>query len=689
MALDPRFICTSDLQGLFVDKNTGLPMAAGKIYFYSDFSRTIPKAVYQLTGSPPSGFIALPNPLTLNSVGSYEDNLSNEIVIYYLPFEQGVNGDISTTTDVQELYYISVFNSDAVPQFTRDEWPPLAANLFPGNVSGEGVRNYIPNGQFLFHNDHQIVDSTSETGLDITEIAQGGWSFKKTTGGTGAYTITFNNESNSPLGALKDFPPFSVNIVTVGSGTETVRDLVIQWPDVSRFSLSTNTLYNFLFAATSNSLSTISVNVNLIMNYGTGGSAQDTTPIGPKTIGPSGTGYQYFNQTVTIPSTSGKTITADSFIALAIRLPAATPINIRLTDFAFTLGNDTLTSFPITTNAQMLSQGIAGWMPTPNPDGSDLYLPLILTQEGLIFDTGQVGEIVASLAPSAPAGNYLAMNGGAYFFAQYAANGIPLRRLGSFLTSVFASYTPTAVFPAGSGLPLFGSGPNFINAYGVVAHTDRFLLHINAGAGVGTIPAVGTAPLTLTTSADPNFTFTLNSVPTVGEYFTFTAPVISPQSYYVWFTVNGAGSDPAPGGVGIVVPIVTGDTVATSVIKILFAINQYIFATFNLAGYFLRGFDPTGLLDTNYNTRLLAGLNGLMGAYLGSSEVDIFMDHTHNAPAGSAGQFFASAPPNTASYSAGGLGLALPPITGLVSAPNDGGGETRPYNFAVNWYIKY
>ena len=148
--------------------------------------------------------------------------------------------------------------------------------------------------------------------------------------------------------------------------------------------------------------------------------------------------------------------------------------------------------------------------------------------------------------------------------------------------------------------------------------------------GVSPIPAIGTAPLTLTASSDPSFTFTLNSVPTAGEYFTFSAPVVSPQAYYVWFTVNGAGTNPAPGGIGIVVNVVTADTVATTVVKILNAINQYMFATFNIAGYFLRAYDVNGVIDPDYNTRIIAGLRSLSCNFVGSTEAQAFLNHTHN-----------------------------------------------------------
>jgi len=45
-----------------------------------------------------------------------------------------------------------------------------------------------------------------------------------------------------------------------------------------------------------------------------------------------------------------------------------------------------------------------------------------------------------------------------------------------------------------------------------------------------------------------------------GKYFTYSTPL--PTNYYVWFTVNGVGTDPTPGGTGIKVALINGDSAA-------------------------------------------------------------------------------------------------------------------------------
>lgn len=688
MALDPRYICSSDLEGIFRDKLTGLPMAAGKIYFYSDYNRQIPKAVYQLSGSPPFSFSALPNPLTLSGIGSYQDNGGNNIVIYYLPYVIDDDGNI---TDEQELYYVSVFNSDNVPQFTRNEWPPLASNL--ESSKGEGVRNYIPNGQFLAHNDHPITDTTTQTGIDILEVAQGGWSFKKTTGGSGVYTISFNDESNASLGALKDFPPYSINIQTSGVGSETVRDLVIQWPDVSRFSLDTDTDYNFLFAARSNNPSSIDLNLRLIMNYGDGGSAQEDTSIASKIVGPQSNGFQYFSQTITIPSTSGKTIEANSFIALVLRLPAATPINIRLTDFAFTLGSAALASFPITTNAQMLSQGVAGWMPTPNPDGSDLYLPLILTNKGMLFDHSLVGNIIATTLSTDNIADkpLLFMNGVSYRYTDYSALGIPYKRLADYLIENSpAVVISNAEIPAQT-IPMFGTGANFVTLFNHTGVNADFFIGINSTSAGGSATQVSASITIAATAPNIYYTATVATVPAAGDHWTFTngtstiPPYPTNLVYNVWYSVDGAGSAPTtPTGANIEVKLVTGDTTAVTAAKTIETVNQYQFSVYNLAGLFLRALDPDGTYDPDTATRIIQGISlnnvPFTGNNLGSFEFDEFGEHNHPLSKGAG---------NVAGSGNGAALTATATFDQVLQIANDGGGETRPVNFDVNYYIRY
>ena len=66
MALNEQYFVTSDLDTYFVDKDSGLPLAGGKVYFYSDINRTQAKNVYELSGSAADyTYDPLPNPVNV------------------------------------------------------------------------------------------------------------------------------------------------------------------------------------------------------------------------------------------------------------------------------------------------------------------------------------------------------------------------------------------------------------------------------------------------------------------------------------------------------------------------------------------------------------------------------------------------------------------------------------------------
>lgn len=704
--LDPRFICSSDLEGVFLDKLTGLPLAAGIITFYSDDSQSLKKTIYQLSNSAPYTFTPLSNPITLNSIGGYQDSLGNSIVIYYFPYHCTTDGDPTTSTGALELYYVTVENSGNTQQFTRHAWPPLASNLVSSSSGNDGVKNYIPNGQFLSHNDHPITDATTQSGLDILQIAQGGWSFKKMTGGTGVYTVSFNDEVTTRSANLNDYPFSSININCSSFGTETTHDLVVQWPDVNTFQTLKSTppdkgsqinTFNLMFAAKVTS-GTQQFRVFLISNYGTGGSTQISTELSTSPITLTAN-YQYFNIPISatdLPDNSAKTIGAGSFVAIAIRTPTNAFIG-RFTDFALTLDkNVTYSAFPIMTEDEMLSRGVAGWMPTPNPDGSDLYLPLVLTNKGMIFDHSIVGQIIAKTQVTALPGE-LPMNttGGAVYVASATntTTGIPYSRLMNYLllNSPAVSITAGAATILANTIPLTGTGPQFVTLFNEAAQPTHFLVQMNTTAAGGVATQVSASITIAATSANNYYTATVASVPAASNYWTFTAPT-SGLVYNVWYSLDGAGAAPAtPTGANIQVALVTGDPTTTVANKTIAAVNQYQFYIPNLAGLFLRGLDPTGIYDPDFASRTVVSIKfngtaftGATGAKLGSLEGQAFLNHVHSPTAGST--YYIESDGSSAGVTTGSNNFTLQALTG--GSPS-GGTETRPVNWAINYFIKY
>lgn len=142
MALDDRYVLLYSFEQYFVDKDSGAPLAGGTISFFQDSDEITPKLVYQLVGGPPysdASYVALGNSLTLSAVGTPQDDNGNNISIYAYPYD--ADGNL-------QLYYISVANSNGVPQFTRHGVPNISPADDPANAV-ISVENALSNSQFV------------------------------------------------------------------------------------------------------------------------------------------------------------------------------------------------------------------------------------------------------------------------------------------------------------------------------------------------------------------------------------------------------------------------------------------------------------------------------------------------------------------------------------------------------------
>ncbi len=208
MTLDARFFVTSDLDTYFVDKDSGLPLAAGTLTFYRDVARTTPKTVFQLSGSPPNyTYTALPNPVVLSSVGTVQNAGGDNEVIYYFPFDAEGNLD---------LYYVVIADSNGVVQATREAWPNITAATNP-TQNDFPTQNQISNAQFtqvfINQNKSTVYTVTSATN-QIFEFAPN-WDF--VISGTGTVTvqqIAIAGNSNVPTS-----PPYALDVALSGGIT--------------------------------------------------------------------------------------------------------------------------------------------------------------------------------------------------------------------------------------------------------------------------------------------------------------------------------------------------------------------------------------------------------------------------------------------------------------------------------------
>lgn len=145
MALNPKLIVTSDLEGLFRNKDTALPLANGYILFFSDVSRNVAKSVYQLNGYPIYGYVDIGSRVTLSAIGTPENNNGDNIVIYYYPYV----GTPSDNSSDPELYYVEVYDENNNLQFTREAWPnPQSGGSTPPTDATVSEQNQISNPSF-------------------------------------------------------------------------------------------------------------------------------------------------------------------------------------------------------------------------------------------------------------------------------------------------------------------------------------------------------------------------------------------------------------------------------------------------------------------------------------------------------------------------------------------------------------
>jgi hypothetical protein len=592
--LDPRYVLAPSLQMYFVDKDTGLPMVNGQVFFYID-GTNIPKPVYEISGTPPNfSYTVLPNPVLLSAVGTFQDASGNDILPYYFPYD--ANGNV-------QLYTVMVFNDNGVLQFTREGWPNFTVASITENAD---VTNFIPNGQFLLHNNIPASSANSfvvnKVSQPVTVIGQGGWTFERNSGSTAMDFVSFPEYSSitSPTGN----PRYAVNIQTTLAGSDTRKDLCVKFPGVNTFA-STTLSYNFYFEAQAIVGGSIPVEIIVRKFFGTGGSPSPTseTVIGSVTLSAS---VASFNTPILFGINTGQTLGTnnDDYVQIVVRLPPAGVQQALFTNFALTINPEILTAFPTQTEAEQLDESTAGFLPVPDPNGFNLYLPIILTATGFSYDSSQIGEIVQNMDMVStsihPTTNLLRCDGGQYLTKDYSPLGIPYKRLQQFL---FNNGDSTSI-----NIPIFGTGPFYSTAYISAGATNQIMLSTNK-AGLQTIVTDGASatgftfgPQIIAGQASILFASGANSLNTVTAYSTqsasamvadanagtstFTVTDINSPSiagyiyafdiitaaasglaglyftfgntttaFYMWFTVNGSGADPAPGGTGIKVAL--------------------------------------------------------------------------------------------------------------------------------------
>jgi hypothetical protein len=178
--------------------------------------------------------------------------------------------------------------------------------------------------------------------------------------------------------------------------------------------------------------------------------------------------------------------------------------------------------------------------------------------------------------------------------------------------------------------------------------------------------------------------------PPAGSYFTFSSNAGSLRNFYVWFTVDGAGTDPNPSGK---TPIRVDTTAAMSTAQIMAltvqTVNKYQYAAPDFRGMFFRANDPNISWDADATQRW-STVTGIGGNVSGTFENEQFLNHLHNITNGTnfinggATMSILTSAAGGSGYGAGGGTV----FNGLLMSLA-GGHETRPTNTYINPYIRY
>jgi microcystin-dependent protein len=603
--LNERYVTDEFFQSIFRDKDTGLPLTAGKLWFYKDSSRTELKTIYTVSGSPPNyDVIELPNPLTLSAAGTIQDGSNNDVILYLYPYDEN---------DDEELYYVVCKNSGDVNQFTREGIP----NSQTGEQPQEGgLKNYIPNGQFLIHRTIPTVELENNNRIDT----YGGFAFRTDAPSFANHEIIYERFGSYIANPTAN-PRFSCRFkCTEPFAGTTFKRFGHDFKPVHRF-VNGNT-YTFSFSAKSESGTALEIDVVYVKRYGTGGDPTDVKEI--KENLQITTEWQTFSFPVVLETNEGKSIGSldDDTLSFMLCVPPEQTYDINTTNWLITDGDIDVQQYPEEPTAENQYRALFTVRRPVEGLGienmaNNLLLPLILTKEGVAYDHSRVSKIEAAMYESTYDSvqdiwygqeGELECRGSTLQTDGYSKEGVPWSRLQQVL------YIPSL------NIPRYGTGKDFITTFHYLPTNDHIVLNTNTAGSVTaltdgsvstgfTFNAVkqgdntysfeagigGDAELyitntvageTLNQAADVDTGFDVSthilgidhpSDPTkhLAEVVNIDIDVIAglagkhflisntTTDYYVWFKVDGSGTDPAVGGrTGILIDILSSYTVA-------------------------------------------------------------------------------------------------------------------------------
>lgn len=335
-SIDQRYIATKSLTEYFVDKATGKPITGGWVEFYKDNDRSSPKLVYQLSGSPPNyTFEALPNPVDI-SVGSLVNGDAPPVIItpYYFPYDE--NGDL-------ELYYIKIYNEDAILQKELEAWPPDVAGNSSPTDAGNIINNQVSNSQFvdiLFNEDYgTTIDISGPVSGLVVEIAPD-WFLKISANGAGSVVVNRNELAGSLN--IETNPPYELSILPEGGNISELKLF-------QRFRHNPDIWASEYLAGGVLISSSDGISHEVIMSYAPSVSASPTVITFGNT-GPSG--YFYLSDTILLGPGVNTDLPSVGYVDLVLTLPINGGVKITSVFLAGLDANNTVSYDQETVNRQ-------------------------------------------------------------------------------------------------------------------------------------------------------------------------------------------------------------------------------------------------------------------------------------------------------------------------------------------------
>ena len=209
-ARNPNVVALFPLQETIWDKDGTGPLASGVVSFFSDPDFSIPKDVYQESDDPVTGDVSyanLGNVLILSGIGSFIDGNGENFIPLLYPY---IGSPSDSVVGAFEPYYITVYSSVGVFQFSSNDWPPNSFSQSSSSSAQEALSpNLITNPQF------SVISFTpapstgsyvySVSGNESNVLAPG-WTLD--TSGTGTVTVTQESLSTT----IPSQSPYSLQV---------------------------------------------------------------------------------------------------------------------------------------------------------------------------------------------------------------------------------------------------------------------------------------------------------------------------------------------------------------------------------------------------------------------------------------------------------------------------------------------